>query len=240
MRKVLILEDNRVTAQCIKKAVYELEEKSEIFVCDNLKDAYQHTVEKRIDLFVVDIILDTSRPGDASGLRFVERIRKIERYAFTPVIFVTSLEDSRLYTYGMLHCYSFLEKPFDVAKLKALLQRCMRFPEVQEEKRTLYFRKDGIILAVDNTDIVYVESVNHMMNIHTVRGDVMNIPYMTLKKLLADADFPHLLQCSRNTAVNKSFVELIDLPNRIIRLKGNLGDVEIGIRYKNRVREVFQ
>ena len=83
-----------------------------VLAFDRVKDAYECLMEKEIDLFVVDIILDKSVQGDSSGLRFVDNVRRVTRYAFTPVIFVTSLEDSRLYTYEKLHCYSFVENPY--------------------------------------------------------------------------------------------------------------------------------
>ena len=240
MKKVLILEDNVATIGHLKTIICELDIKSEIYTCDNLQKAYQYTLEQTIDLFIIDIILDTSKPGDASGLKFVESIRKIGYYAFTPVIFVTSLEDSRLYTYEKLHCYSFLEKPFDSNKLKNVLIQCLEFPEVRREEKTLYFRKDGIILSVESSDIVYIESMKHILNIYTVNKDVIQIPYVTLKKLLEDADNMNLIQCSRSTIINKKYAENIDVPNRMIQLKNGFGRVEIGIMYKKYMKEVFR
>ena len=107
MKNILVLEDNPVTLEYITSLIQEIDIKNTILRCSSIKDAYQHTLEKDIDLFIIDIILDTSRPGDSSGLKFVDGIRRIDRHVFTPVIFVTSLEDERLYTYEKLHCYSF-------------------------------------------------------------------------------------------------------------------------------------
>lgn len=239
MKKILLLEDNKNTLEYMKKIVQEVPVKNDIYAFDNLKDAYQCTLEKAVDLFVVDIILNTNKPGDSSGLKFVDSIRKIERYKFTPVIFVTSLEDSRLYTYEKLHCYSFMEKPFDAKRLRTLVEQCLKFPGNGTEEKTLYFRKDGIILAVDRDEIVYAESVNHIMNIYTTQKDHMTIPYITLKKLLQEADSRNMIQCSRSTVVNRAYVHNVDIPNRIIQLKDDFGSVEIGIMYKKYMREIF-
>lgn len=193
----------------------------------------------RCKKILLDIILDTSHPGDASGLKFVENIRRVEHYNFTPIIFVTSLEDARSYTYENLHCYSFIEKPFDVERVKRTIEQCLKFPGNAKDTKTLYFRKDGIILAVEREDIVYAESIDHIMHIHTCQGDVLKIPYTTLKKLLDDIDSLEIIQCSRNTIVNKKFVQNVDITNRIIQLKGDFGRIEIGIMFKKYVKECF-
>lgn len=240
MKKILVLEDNFVTLEYITALVQEIDSKSTIFKCASIKDAYQYVLERDIDLFIIDIILDTSRPGDSSGLRFVDAIRKIDRYAFIPVIFVTSLEDARLYTYEKLHCYSFIEKPFDPNKLKEMVIQCLNFPSVEQKRKTMYFRKDGIILAADREDIVYVECINHVLNILTIQGDLLSIPYVTLKKFLSDVDSNDFIQCSRSTVVNKCYVHNIDITNRVMQLKNKMGTVEVGIMYKKGLKEIFE
>lgn len=205
MKKILILEDNYVAREHLASLINELEIQNTLFRCDNIKDAYQYALERDIDLFLVDIILKPNSPGDSSGLKFVDSIRKIDRYAFTPVIMVTSLEDAKLCSYEKLHCYSFVEKPFDPEKLKELVRQCLRFPEKRQLPKTLYFRKDGIILSVNMEDIVYVNARNHMLDIHTQQGDVLSIPYVTLKKFLAEADNPDIVQCSRSTVINLDY-----------------------------------
>ncbi len=240
MKKVLILEDNRTTSRHISKIIQELDVKCKVYCFDKTKDAYEYVLENMIDLFIVDIILDTSKPGDSSGLKFVESIRKIEWYEFAPVIFVTSLEDSKLYSYEQLHCYNFIEKPFDTNKLKKIIEKCLRFPAYKKEEKTLYFRKDGIILSVESDDIVYAECNNHIIYIHTKERDTMSVPYITLKKLISELEGLNFIQCSRNTIINKHFIHNIDITNRIIQLKDNYGSLEIGIMYKKCMKENFK
>lgn len=239
LKKILILEDNLAALEHLAGIVRELDTRNALYTFTNIKDAYQCAMERTIDLFLVDIILDTSHPGDASGLKFVENIRRIEHYSFTPIIFITSLEDARSYTYENLHCYSFIEKPFDVNRVKLSVEQCLRFPGNAPNTKTLYFRRDGIILAVERDEIVYAESIDHIMHIHTKQGNVLKIPYITIKKLLEETDSLDMIQCSRNTIINKNFVQNVDIPNRIIQLKGDFGRVEIGIMFKKSVKESF-
>lgn len=240
VKQILVLEDNPTTLEYITTIINEIDIMNRVVACSDIRDAYQYILEKNIDLFIIDIILDTSRPGDSSGLKFVDSIRRIDRYAFTPVIFVTSLEDARLYTYEKLHCYSFIEKPFDPNKLKEMVIQCLNFPSVEQKRKTMYFRKEGIILAVDREDISYVESVNHVLNIHTIQGDLLSIPYVTLKKFLSDADSDDFIQCSRSTAVNRCYIKNIDITNRVIQIKKQMGTVEIGVMYKKGLKEIFK
>lgn len=239
MKKILILEDNPVMLKHLQNIVEEVDPGNTVYALTNTKDAYQCAMERTIDLFIIDIILDTSHPGDASGLKFAESIRRLEHYGFTPVIFVTSLEDAKAYTYENIHCYSFIEKPFDPDRMRQMVQQCLRFPGKCDNNKTLYFRKDGIILAVEREEIVYAESIEHIMNIHTKQGDILKIPYITIKKLMDELDSTTFIQCSRNTVVNEKFVHNVDIPNRVIQLKGGLGNVEIGVMFKKSMKECF-
>ena len=239
MKKVLILEDNVAMLEQLAVIVREIDIKATVYRDDNVKDACQCAMKHTIDLFIIDIILDTSRTGDTSGLNFVENIRQIRKYGFTPVIIVTSLYDQKQITYEELHCYSFIEKPFDVDRLKKLIEESLEFPGADKGTKLLTFHKDGVILPVEREHIVYVESSNHILHIHTVDKDVMRIPYKTIKGFLAEADSNDFLQCSRSVVINIKFVHNVDLVNRIIQFRKGMGRVEIGIRYKNQVKEMF-
>ena len=239
MKNVLIVEDNQTMLQHMTDIVQEADIKNQVFAYDNVKDAYQCALRREIDLFIVDIILDTERPGDSSGLSFVDDIRQVKHYAGTPVIFVTSLEDAKLYTYEKLHCYRFLEKPFEPETLRRLAEECLSFSNTQRKDKILYFRKEGIILSVNREDIVYAGSNRHIISIHTKRPDTLTIPYITLKQLLEELDSSDFIQCSRNTIVNKKYIHNIDYVNRYLQLKDGFGTVEIGAKYKKNLKEMF-
>lgn len=238
MKKVLILEDNGLMLECLSGIVQEVGVKTEVFPFDNAKDACQCALKSTIDLFIIDIMLEAHKSGDTSGLSFVEDIRRIKRYGFTPVIIVTALYDQKLITYEELHCYSFIEKPFDKDRLKGLIESALAFQGTDDRTKTLTFRKDGIILAVERERIIYVESINHILNIHTT-NDVMRIPYKTIKDFLEEVDSNDFLQCSRSIVVNRRYVHNVDLVNRVIQFQEGMGRVDIGIMYKNQVKEMF-
>ena len=88
-KTVLIIEDDANQLMMLKQLVLSVNEGAEILTADNETIAYKILMERTIDVFLVDIILDTRKPGDTSGVRLVERMRKIQKYIFTPVIFIT-------------------------------------------------------------------------------------------------------------------------------------------------------
>ena len=80
MRKtVLIIEDDREQLNMLKQLVKEVNGNTEVYTAENVSQAYQLLMEKTIDVFLVDIMLDTSKPGDASGIRLVEKVRQVPK-----------------------------------------------------------------------------------------------------------------------------------------------------------------
>ena len=90
------------------------------------------------------------------------------------------------------------------------MEECLQFYDVQQANKTLFFRKDGIILALDREEILYSESIQHIMYIHTTKEDTLSIPYITVKKLLEDLNSNEFMQCSRNVIVNKKYIYNVD------------------------------
>ncbi len=236
MKKILILEDNSMTRKFVEEIAKDLELKTEVYAFDNVKEAYSCALEKNIDCFIVDIILDTKVPGDTSGLKFVQSIRELNYYTITPVIMLTSLEDAKLYTYEKLHCYRFMEKPFEPLELKHLLEECLGYRE-RKTIKTLTYHIDGVIMVAELCDIVFVDVNCRVLQIHNRKYGILSIPYKTIKSFLAEADCEDMIQCSKHCVVNRNYIEYFDYVNRMIRLKDDLGELEVGKKYRTDVEE---
>ncbi len=236
MKKVLVLEDDHATLEVIEKLIHEIDKNVIVYKIMTLPEAYQIAVEHDITLFIVDIMIDNSVRNDVSGLVFVEKIRKIEKYAFVPVIFITALVDPELHAYRKLHCYGYLEKPLLVKETKQLINQALKFQVPQKEEGTVYFRKDGIIYAVDKKDIVYIKSHGGKVTVTTVRDELV-IYYRNCKEVLEELDSDRFIQCNRGNIVNIDFIANIDPVNRVIQLKDNFGIIEISTMMKKSVME---
>lgn len=235
-RNILILEDKKSHREALYKIVSDLAQDITIYMASDVQKAYQIAMENHIHLFLVDIILCPEKPGDVQGLRFAQEIRGIKKYQFTPLVFITSLEDPKLYSYSQLHCLGYIEKPFSPEQVRKTVLMALKFPIEDDAERLVYFRKDGIVYAKCIKDIIYIENVRRKVIIHC-KNDVLEIPYKTCEEIMREVDSELFIQCSRYTIINKKYMEEIDYTNRYIKLKYVKHPVEIGTVMKSRLKE---
>lgn len=238
-KKVMILEDNQDMLDYLSALVIRILPEAEILKFRSMDGVYETAINSYIDLFIVDIIMDTIVPGDTSGIRFVEQMRGVFKYEFTPVIFITSLQDPKFYAFNHLHCYSFIEKPINPDYVEETIRKALRFPGSDYNDPVLFFRKDGLIINVKSSEILYIESINHQQYFHLTNGRTEIIPYKTCRQVLDEIGTGDFVQCSRNTIINRRYVESIDLVNRYIKLSGVKELINIGITYRNKMEKEF-
>jgi len=227
MKNVLILEDNEIHMNMICNILKGVSPYINIFEAKDKKSAYEIAIENNIHLLLVDIILDVKNSNDVSGLEFVQQIRNIEKYSFTPVIFITSLSDPKLIAYSHLHCYGYLEKPFSEIQVKKLVLSALKFPAQENRIKDIFFKKDGIIYVKRENEIIYLESTNRKIFVHCV-GDTLELPYQPMESLIKHLASNNFLQCSRKCIINRNYIESIDYTNRFIKLKNVEQMVTIG------------
>lgn len=235
MKKILIVEDNKVHMDAIVKIISEIGD-VEIFRAYNMLEACYMLSLNSYNLFLVDIILDTGKQGDVSGLDFVRMVRDNKRYQFTPVVFITSLEDPMLSAFKELHCYDFIEKPYDEKVVLRVVREALEYPITSKEEYSVFFRKDGVLYSVKLGDIKYVRIVRGGVTVYTI-DDFLELPYRPVVEVLKDLDQESFIQCNRNTIINKNFIESIDFLNKYIRLIGIKEPIEIGITMRKKLEK---
>ena len=238
-KKILVLEDNNKSAAMIKQLIQECDRKAKVYIEKDLDRAYALVMQNTIQLFIIDVILDTARPGDASGIRFVKSVRDISRYKHTPVIFITAMQDPEIYAYRELHCYGYIEKPFAIDQVRKLLRDAMDYNETDQKEYVLHFRKDGVLYPISCSDIVYAQSTNHQICFYLANGTEFTVHYKTCKQILEEAEYDDFIQCNRGTIVNRKYITNIDVTNGLITLEKNI-KIDIGIRFKKKFIEALQ
>jgi len=238
-KRVMIMEDNESILQMLSEIVRAIDSKIEVFEFSSLEHAYDVALENTIDVFLVDIILDSEDRSDISGLHFIERIRAVAKYEFTPVIFITALEDPKFHAYSELHSFSYLEKPFRTEQVRRVVEKALRFPRASQKDKTLFFRKEGILYSVKCSEILYIENIKHQVHFHRVNGESFTIPYKALKQIMEEAEDSELLQCNRNMIINSEYIYSIDIINRFIMLKGIEKPINIGRTHLKKVSRLF-
>lgn len=230
-RNVLIIEDNRACREALAELTQRCDTVGAVFCVDNSADAYKYAMEEEIDLFLVDIMLDGENAYDISGIEIVDRLRKIKHYEFTPVIFITSLVDEALNAFHNLHCYDYIEKPFDMEKVEKIISTALKAPLSDDrESAVFYYRKDGVLYALNIDRMIYLETYFRNVIIYTL-DETIELPYASLKNLMADLPRKYFIQCSRNVVVNRQFIEYVDKANLLVKLR-NGKVVKIGGRMK--------
>lgn len=225
IKYVLVVEDNEIHMKALEKLLSKIQN-LKIVKAYNMAEACYMLSLYEYSLFLIDIVLDKSIRGDLSGIHLVNYIRELSKYQFTPVIFITSLEDPKLSAFKELHCYDYIEKPFSENQVIGVVEQALKFPVQRNNNEYLYLKKEGIIYSFELSKVRYITVSRKVTEIHSV-DEVMHMPYATidnLKQQLGNDDF---IQCNRNTIVNKRYIGNIDMTNKMLRLKDE--DEFIGI-----------
>jgi len=235
-RNILIVEDNEAHMKALLTIINELHQDVKVYCATSIEEAYQLALMHNMHLFLVDIILDTKNPGDVSGLKFATQMRGFVKYKFIPLVFITSLEDPKLFSYSELNCLGYIEKPFSVEQVRKVISKALEFPIKEDDDRFVHFRKDGITYSVYIRDIIYIQNSRRKIKIVCV-NDELEIPYVTCKQILEEIHSKSFIPCSRYCVVNKKYVVQTDYVNRYVKLRHVDKPIEIGIIMKKSFKE---
>ncbi|MCI9126834.1 MAG: response regulator transcription factor [Eubacterium sp.] len=229
-KNILVIEDNEYYMNLICTELEQLTDVN-IYRAINSAEAYRYAMEISIDVFIVDIILNTNALGDVSGIKFIERIRTINKYKFAPIIITTSLEDPKLHSYSYLHCYRYFEKKYDPKELFETVREVLQYETPNESTKMIYYKREGLLFSINTEDIIFIVNCNRYIEYHCIDG-VHKAPYKSCKKIIEDIHSEDFLQCNRHTVVNRKYILYLDTVNRYIQLLNDYGSLEIGPRMK--------
>lgn len=239
IKNVLILEDNKITSNALKKAIEKLDRGwIRVYTAETYESACLLAMEKKIEVFVLDIILDTKKSGDTSGFRFAQMLRDNRRYTAVPIIFLTTLADISNHALHQFHCFDYLEKPVHPDDAAKVVEKALEFCETEKSQTVGFMRKDGIIYPIKSQDVVYAEVNNHDLSIYFV-NKVEVYPNRTLKYFLNEMNNKMFIQCSRSTVVNYNYIANIDVVNRYVSLKKTKKEIEVSLLYMRKLTSEY-
>jgi DNA-binding LytR/AlgR family response regulator len=99
------------------------------------------------------------------------------------------------------------------------------------------FYVKGIIYGVSCSDIIYMETQNRYVSVHTREREIC-VPYLKLSDCLEKGE-GRLLRCHRSILVNPSYIQEIQIRKKQIILTGQRGELMIGRKYIHDVKGVF-
>ncbi len=227
MSDVIILEDNQHVRMHLGKIITEIDKEMKIYGTGYAEEALTYAKENEVSAFIVDIHL-----LDYSGIEFVRKIRDIDTYMMTPVIFITGETAMELYLYRRFHCYSYLVKPFNYDVAREILTEVIRCGVKTEsvEKKKVIFNQRGGRFIFQECEIVYIEVLRRKIEIQTLDGRYLLSGYSLKEiRMMVSESF---VQCHRSILVNREYVKVLDKKNNSIILTDELGIISYGKKYR--------
>ncbi len=223
MLKIAICDDqkNEIDEILHLLSMYQNENKKDIEVSTFLsaKDLL-HTLEsKSYDIFILDIIM-----GEMDGIELANKISRMQVDAY--ILFVSSFQE-RWRELFFQNTIGFLDKPATYKPFEELMNKVVNRIH-ENQNNILTYKKNGKTHMIKQTHIIYIESVQHYIHMHTLdeviifRGRIKDV-WDELKN--------GLLFCKPN----KSYIvnmQHISLSKSTIEIPLNNIEVSIGRVYK--------
>ncbi|MBU3218105.1 LytTR family DNA-binding domain-containing protein [Clostridium estertheticum] len=203
---ILIVEDDNIQKQNFIKMMQGIKENLIIYEAEDKADALKLSNENSIDIFYIDIFLKNS-----SGLDLAIDLRKIDKYEFSWIIFLTTHEEYITQAFKEVHCYDYILKPYDKDKLLAISNRIILHScskTIIERKYAIFDLKEGIFIKIYVDEIIFIEVNSRTCTVHTKNG-IYEIKGISLKRALELINNKAILQSHKSFAVNINFITKI-------------------------------
>ncbi len=182
-KKILIVEDERIIAEDIRKCVlncnYDV-----ISIVPTGQNALLIVKEQKPDLILMDIMLEGKLDG-------IETAEKIIRKHDIPVIYITAnADDSILKRAKKTNPYGYLVKPFEEIDLNAALE--IAFYKYNADKELIRSEKRFRKLIQENTDVIIVIDTKRIIQFINNAGEIL---FEKSKERLINTKYEYKFNC---------------------------------------------
>ncbi|RLJ70507.1 DNA-binding response OmpR family regulator [Hydrogenivirga caldilitoris] len=147
--RVLLVEDDRVLAQSLKKFLEMNGIKVELAY--SFSDAVDLLERKKYDLYVLDVNL-----GDGDGIDLLEDLRRFKDD--TPTIFISALTDIKNVTRGFnAGAEDYIKKPFDPEELVVRIKARIRKQEEELRYGDVFYREGRFFKGKEEIELGEVQ-----------------------------------------------------------------------------------
>lgn len=223
---ILILDDNEAFADRIRDDLYYhfsgLWDRT--YFDRYTKDFSQLTFHQKYDMAFFDIDL-----CDEDGIRLAKELKQLG--LCKKIIFVTA-HAHLVYDSLAVRPYFFIRKNEYQNDLKILFSL---LDDEFKEKTLLTLKYHGSKQVIQLEDIVYLETMDHVLDIHTLTGAYKD--YRLLKDFLMDVPDSNFVQIHKSYAINLDY--LLSYNSTEVNLAGNV-TITIGRFYKKQFIQKYQ
>lgn len=185
--------------------------------CDPYSDipSIMKAVEQGADYDIV--VMNIGRDARFDGINAAKQISELN--ADTKIIYMTRYTEKYVQEIFLspANLSGFLVKPVDKEMLKKNLQKVMETRQKPGNQRLKIRYKNETVLILYE-DILYLESMGHLVVLHTKKGDYRYYNRLEQVKEQLPGNFVH---CHKSYLVNMDCIQKID-KNRIILLTGKV------------------
>jgi DNA-binding LytR/AlgR family response regulator len=212
MYKILIIEDQAIQSKLLASYIKELGNDYGVIETHNGNDAYAKAIENEIDLFFIDVNLINE-----SGIELAKKIRKIEKYKFAWMVFITTHVQFMIEAFKDVHCYDYILKPYDKSVIHSTINNLLdnKVKHIQKSKEDEYSFIDvnGILIKIFHKDIVFIETYQKITKIYT-KNDILFVKNLPLNSLLNFLNCKSIIQVHRSYALNIDYIEALSSKSR--------------------------
>lgn len=233
MIRIMIVEDDINIAKGIETIIKEKHHGVEVKITGYSAKALKYARKEKFDMFLLDIEL-----LDYSGIELAKKLRNIDQYKLTPIVFITSIPTEELLAFKKIHCYDYIVKPFEKEDLLITVDTLLNYGIKAEikEKYVTFDLKD-FSYRVKLNDLIYLESIQRKIKAVTISEDILLTGYKlySIKDKLNDS----FIQCHKSFIVNSNYISKVDKANELIELRDTDMQIPIGRKYKENLRSVI-
>lgn len=241
---IIIVEDDFMQREFLKKMILSINEFIEIYEADSEGAALDIIEKYDINMFLIDISLKES-----SGLDLAMRIRKIDKYEFSQIIFLTTYMEYITQAFKQTHCYDYIIKPYNQEDVQAMLNKLIHyensrlnnmndnfneFNKINDRKVSLTL-KNGIHALIKIDDIVFIEVMGRICEVNTING-VYEVQNTSLKKIMKLIDCKYIIQSHKSFSINTNHIckiEKINLKLSTIYFNNYFKTALLGYKFKD-------
>lgn len=247
MYSIILAEDDSMQRDILKKMIISKYEFIKIYEADSENSALDIITNHHINMFLIDINLKRS-----SGLDLARKIRNIEKYEFSQIIFLTTHMEYITQAFKQTHCYDYILKPYNKEDVQSMIGKIITYEnnhlngmdyKVNEDKNkeVVITLKNGIYVGIKIDDIVFIEVKGKNCEVHTFNGMYITTN-ISLKKLLSLINCENIIQSHRAFVINKKYIYKIEKLNvklSIIYFNNYSKNALLGYKFKNKILSDF-
>lgn len=228
MKNYLILEDHQEQANALSILIKNYQSDTSVHIATSISQALLLLEQYTFNVFFLDIQLSEQNALSGDGIQFGQLLRTSPSYQNTPIIYVTSFGGYISEAVNRIHCYGFLQKPYQPSDVYALLDSLINTPTVH----SLQLRTNEYVMReVPYSDLFYVHSKGRYLHYHTSYEIYTSRQYTM--QTLSDMLPKYFIRCHKSHLFNYNYFAAYDTSNQCIRLLNYTDPIPVGRNYKD-------